>query len=443
MRKVMLGLWLAMSATIVGGACSGNSPSTGGTTGGGTDGSTGAPAIDAGDVCMPGPDADAGGPACSPNWPIVHSNSGQVMNPLHLVTIVASNDPQAQQVFDFTDEMIQSQWWLTTGAEYGLGPITNQHITGGTLGATSTDAQLRAYITALVNSGAAPPADGQSVYMLFLPATVALPDPGACGYHTPFSSNPNAGLGDSYAIIGHCPGFLGETDFDSLGETASHELFEAATDPGLKSYTIGAELNQPWKYNIWKTYHSSGAIELGDLCEGTRVEDSFPDGGGYFYQRMWSNQAAALGLDPCLPHLNQPYYNASTGYGWYVGHPGGTVTVHATGWATDPNLVFEMQAFLLNGTTAFMNAGDGQYTVTADLGTTAPDAGVTDGGACQPRPAMSNGSHATITVPIPSTAVSGDYVVVQLIVTHRAADGCHNPLDDDPYHYNIFGVYVP
>jgi hypothetical protein len=425
MRRAFTALLLCAAA------CAGSS----GNDNTGTPQSSHPPPPDAGDACLPRPAGSGFQPACMPDFPHVRSNSGAVMNPLTMVTVVTANDPDADALFAFSDQVFQSQWWNVTAPEYALGPGTNSHVTGPAISTSVSQNQIQQYLANLVAAGSAPAPDGNTLYLFYLPAAFDLSSQGLCGYHSPWSTSPSA-KNDSYAVISHCPPFLGETDLDGVTETASHEIFEAATDPGVNSYQIGAQTNQPWLHTIWQSYHDQGAIELGDLCEGTRYQEPQPDGGYYLYQRMWSNSAASKGLDPCSPALDQPYYNTAEGHGWYALSPGGKVQITATGWATDPSITWEVEVGLLSGSAAFAKATNPVVDLTSELGTAKP------GPTCDTEPILSDGKKATLTVTAPPGAVAGDYATFLVYSIRRAPDTCHAPLTDDPYHYSIFGVYL-
>src|SRR5450432_2960294 len=59
---------------------------------------------------------DSGAVGQSP-WPTLPGDA--VMNPVSLVTIVASNDSEAASLFLFSDALVTSSWWSTLAEAYG------------------------------------------------------------------------------------------------------------------------------------------------------------------------------------------------------------------------------------------------------------------------------------------------------------------------------------
>src|SRR5205823_1969425 len=66
--------------------------------------------------------------------------------------------------------------------------------------------------------------------------------------------------------------------------------------------------------------------------------------GRFTYQRVWSNRAAAVGGDPCVPAIAATYMNVWIAYGWYPVKPGATVSIDVTGWATADVRAWEIDA---------------------------------------------------------------------------------------------------
>jgi len=91
-------------------------------------------------------------PALSP-W------DGRTTSPMTLVTITASNDDLAPTLQAFSDALVQSQWFQTVGAPYGLQlAAASLHVTGTPAINTSlTDAQIVGYIQAVIADGGPSP----------------------------------------------------------------------------------------------------------------------------------------------------------------------------------------------------------------------------------------------------------------------------------------------
>lgn len=136
------------------------------------------------------------------------------------------------------------------------------------------DADLQKLLEVSLRGGLLPPADDQTVYVMFLPDGVTV-DLGSdascqtfCGYHDSFSYS---GGRVFYAVLPYpsCSGCTGgKAPFDALTGTTSHEVCEAITDPipGMGWYD-----------------DANG--EVGDICAWQFRQD-----GKYSVQLEWSNQ---------------------------------------------------------------------------------------------------------------------------------------------------------
>jgi hypothetical protein len=270
--------------------------------------------VNAGDAGPPdGPDTGALiGP--HPRQPQVADLGGPVLAAPKVQPIVYANDAQAASIVAFLVELSEGSHWAATTAEYGVGPLTVLPVISipGSAPAQLTDAALTAQIAANT-SGAAPawgPADPGVIYLYALPegTTETVAGAGSCcsdfgGYHDETTSGT---VTVPYAVGCACPGFLGSgaSALDERTGAISHELVEAATDPfpfsnPALSSTDEADL-------VW-TLVTGG--EVGDMC--AVLPDAFytPAGASNLVQRSWSNASAALGQDPCVPHVGPaPYF---------------------------------------------------------------------------------------------------------------------------------------
>ena len=289
--------------------------------------------------------ADAGAPfvpAAHRSFPSLARNTGRVLAPLTLVTIVASNDSLSAPLFAFGDALVSSTWLKEVGAPYALGAATSVHATGPAITANPAPADMTAYIQSLIDGGKAPAPNGETCYLLYLPDGVSIASgPGPfSAYHSPYPAY-GQGLGDGWAVVSRAkPYGGGETQLEELTRIASHEVLEAATDPGWTSYAVAPAATPPWTGSVWSVFQVPGPIESGDLCEGTRTFE--PANGGSEYQRILAPSPPVNG-DPCLPAPAEPYYDVSTPSDWYaLGADAGTVSIPITGWssaATDDWLV--------------------------------------------------------------------------------------------------------
>jgi hypothetical protein len=141
--------------------------------------------------------------------------------------------------------------------------------------------------------------------------------------------------------------------------------------------------------------------------------------GDFYYQRSFSNQAAASDRDPCVPALLGAYYGATTENPWYAGAAGATLTIPVVGWSTAPTADWIVRARV-------QNTSDDTLTFSAATG-----------GA-----RLNNGVGATLTVTIPSGAPSGAWAAIYLLAERRDQNQQLLP-GEDIAHLQMVGVYVP
>lgn len=187
-------------------------------------------------------------------------------------------------------------------SEYGIGRgTTAAAVTLPTaLPATVAEADVQALLAARIGDGTLPRPDANTIYVLYFPSTVSLLQGGAtscvdfAGYHG--TSTLTDGGKTVYAVIPRCQMGLQAL----LTYASSHELVEAATDPYLLGYN---SMNEP--YFLWTVGHSGA--EIGDLCQDL-LDSAVNEAGVGVICRVWSNKAAALFTNPCLPAVAGPSF---------------------------------------------------------------------------------------------------------------------------------------
>jgi hypothetical protein len=136
--------------------------------------------------------------------------------------------------------------------------------------------------------------------------------------------------------------------------------------------------------------------EVGDLCEGKRGHE-----GNFAYQRIWSNRAAKMGSDPCLPSdPTSPYYRVELAPGPVrMMSPGEVAELTFSGWSTAPAGTFEVLLQYNRGNLT-PNVRDPYLGTDASfkkgLSVRLPDA-----------PVLTNGESGHLTFTVPSDAQSG------------------------------------
>jgi hypothetical protein len=221
--------------------------------------------LDAGDAGDGGP-PDAGPSDAGPSdagvtahrlGPQVPGNAA--MNPVSLVTIVASNEDNAANLFLFSDTLVASSWWSALSQSYGTDAHPDSlHVTGPAINADMSASDQFAYIqNAITNAGNAPP-DGTRLYLLYLPGDYQFSDTTACAHHGVATT-----YGDEFAVVRHCV-YDDQSIFQHQTISASHEIAEAVTDPDVGGYRLPAPPAIIWEGSVWDLAQP-GSVEIADL----------------------------------------------------------------------------------------------------------------------------------------------------------------------------------
>jgi hypothetical protein len=368
---------------------------------------------------------------------VLGAASGEVTTP-RIVSVLAANDDLATELAAFGDAAIHSAWWREMARDYGVGAarahvrVDGPAIPSGTL----TQAEMVTYVQNAVRAAPTPPvADGHTIYVLYLPAGVSNTSAASTptcveSYHRAFPGG-TTGMGDGIAIVGRCAPRTGQTQLEQITTTSSHEIAEAATDTADGWALARLDTDPAWMYSIWIEEEGGAHTEIGDICSlETRIRE-----GGFVYQRVFSNSAAAAGGDPCVPFHPFPYYSVSTPNGWYAApaRPASaawTVTIPVTGWSTAAT-----DDWLISSAVPYSSR----------TGVTAQSALASDtmtmlGGMTYHT--INNGRTATLTVTLPAAAASGDWFALFVRSFRRDASGDPLPNDDFAHRWMV-GVYVP
>lgn len=258
-----------------------------------------------------------GYPAPHPPLPQAVKAAGPILAPPVITVVTFMGDPLAPDAEAMVGALAVSGYWKQTTSEYGVGaPILRPpiHLAGPPAG-TLDDSDIIAWLTTELDGkhpdfGAPAP---NAIYVLVYPKGTRLTLDGgrSCfdfdGYHNSLAL-PN-GKQVAYAALPRCPSFGGMgTSLDSLTLAISHELIEGTTDPyplATPAWTDVDKDSLGWGAVI-------GGAELGDLCEYNPDLFVKPGDIGYTVQRTWSNAAAKLSRDPCVPAApNQFYFNTA------------------------------------------------------------------------------------------------------------------------------------
>lgn len=306
--------------------------------------------------------------AFPPDFPTIGNQGGPIFAKPRVVTVTWASDPQAATFRAFDQAIGASSYWKTVTGEYGVGPATNVDVTiSSAPPAQWQDTEIDAWVKQEAQSSTSgwPAPDGETMYIVYLPASVQLTSMGqpACqaysGYHTDLSTNPDI----AYALVPEaCYQGTGYSLVDNATSSAAHEIVEAATDPfpSQSPAWIGYDGDHlAWEF--WTQWQD----EVVDACEFSNYA-YFKEGSDlpYLVARVWSNASAQAGHDPCVPLLAGAYFDVApqglealgvqalgsdgatvqsfTSKGWHVS-PGQTATVSVGFFSDAPKSAWSVE----------------------------------------------------------------------------------------------------
>jgi hypothetical protein len=252
-------------------------------------------------------------PAIDPPSPSIVYAGGRFVRHPRLVTITWKGDDQAlvSRLEAFGASIARGTWWTSVtknlcarvGDCIGPGGDASSVQIDEPAPRSATLAELASMMAALVDQGTMPIPDDDRVYLAYLPkgSSIAGIDDGCARFgtravHTTFAW-PGGSRSASWpvAFVLRCGDDLGE-----LTATASHELLETASDPALDGFQLDRDPR-----SLPFSLHGTEAV---DLCSLITLDDHRAHVDGWVVDRVWSNQDARAGRDPCVPHrANDPY----------------------------------------------------------------------------------------------------------------------------------------
>ena len=283
----------------------------------------GSPLGDAGEADAA--DAAVPYPAVTIPLPQVHDVGGLVLATPRIVPIVYASDDATfeSEILAFLDGLPATDYWKTTAAEYGVtgATVTAPVIVTEAAPTTIDDSAIQTWIAGHLaeaaadagagdgGTGAWPAADGNSIYVVFYPAgttvtiasgTGAPPEVSCTNFGAYHDEDALANGSTPYAVIARCSDYLGHGGIEFVTSATSHELMEASTDP----FPVSNPAYDDTDFNGSGWDLNAGGPEIGDLCKLETTSLITPPGLGYVVQRMWSDQQASGGHEPCVPHLD-------------------------------------------------------------------------------------------------------------------------------------------
>jgi hypothetical protein len=245
--------------------------------------------------------------------------SGAVLASPKIVPVYFSNDDSTfvGQLEDFETGLVASAYWSTL-TEYGVGAgSVAAPIVLTEAAVPIDDNEIQSWLSGKLNGDDPewPVNDGNTLYVLHYPAdiTVTLAGEQSCqayaAYHSETTldmSHGNASV--AYAVAPRCAHFSTFTGIDAATAAESAVVLAATTDPypfDSPGWVTLDDAHLYWEFAV-------GGTEVSALC--SEFSSSFvtlPDL-PFVVQRIWSNQSALAGHDPCVPvPTGEVYFNAT------------------------------------------------------------------------------------------------------------------------------------
>jgi len=287
--------------------------------------------------------------------PQVVYHGGGLLTAPKIVSVTFSGDPLATELQAFGQSVASSGWWDTVRSGYcggdgstcvgdgsstmvELATAAETNYTDSVNGGPSTFQQ---WLASALSSGQLPPpgpgAISNTLYVVYLPSTttVTLDGVASCsaigfgGYHSTWMASASQLI--PYVVVDECapmpPPFSNVAANTLLEDTtidASHEIFEAASDPNPPT---GFALDDTNPDN-WGWIDVTGGGEAADMCiDLFGLNQDQTSDGRFTVQRIWSNSRALARLDPCNPApAGDVYFNAAPSRAFFVLDVGSSAT---------------------------------------------------------------------------------------------------------------------
>jgi len=270
-----------------------------------------------------------------------------VLENIDLVSVYFGDDPLREDLDRFNAWIVASNYWTGTGAQYGVHAGTHRAPVKfeSALPSPIYDTQIKSWLAARVADGSLPKPSANTVFALFFQTeTKILAGPLAVPSCSNFAGYHQFAAIDSPVFTGNVPlvviprcSFSPGDELMITTNAASHELFEAATDPlasANPAWQLDAQEGSPLE--AWEML---GGFELSDLCESHYYDEI----DGFTVTRLWSNEAAQADDNPCQPSDPKlPFFSVSADATIYHAQPGTTLTIQARAWSNQPTSDWEL-----------------------------------------------------------------------------------------------------
>jgi hypothetical protein len=261
-------------------------------------------------AAAPAPADAADGRLLARTLPRIEYRGGRFLRNPRLLTITfTSDDPKwVTRLEQFGAVMTRSAWWHEVSADYcakpGLcieeGSAAPPVQLDEVLPAEVRDTDIEALLRRSASTGQLGALDENTLLLVYLPEGVVLVDQTtrycagrARALHRSLEID-NARI--PFAVLPRCG------DEAELTGTASHEILEATTNP------FPAERGFAFLMSSAQSGFTAAGVEPVDPCGLITMDRHWTTENGFVVHRAWSNRAAALAHDPCVPsRADLPY----------------------------------------------------------------------------------------------------------------------------------------
>jgi hypothetical protein len=261
----------------------------------------------------------ADGGLAAQKLPRVIYRGGPFLRNPQIITVTFKRDDSGQvaRLEQFDDTITRTPWWRTVVDSYCAKPDDcigegnpGPHVKlDDVLPADVRDVDVTNIVEREAKAAHLGSLGPNSLIMVYLPKDVHLSDmntPRYCaGGPRAFHRALDLGVSPTdhaktlripYAVVPRC------SDEAELTGSASHEILESSTnpDPGSRGFAFEGG-------SFTKAFTTSG-LEPVDPCGLITMDNHWTFDSGFTVQRAWSNRAASVGHDPCVPvRDNKPY----------------------------------------------------------------------------------------------------------------------------------------
>lgn len=242
--------------------------------------------------------------------PRVEYLGGPFLRHPRVVTITVAGDDAAlvSRLERFGEAVTRSGWWREVTDGYcvrpgdciGQGRPAHAAQLVEPLPDRVSDADVADLLAAAAGAGTFGELDSDTILLFYLPDGVNFIDAVSGRYcdDGPRALHSALDVNDTriaYAVVPRCG------DAADLTASASHEILEATTNPDP------ARRGFAFRGGAASGAFTAAGVEPADVCGLIAPDGRVVVDGGFAVQRAWSNRAAALGHDPCVPAPEGPY----------------------------------------------------------------------------------------------------------------------------------------